>query len=136
VISRRAVLAGLLLPLAGCVHYPTVDDVGGTRIRTEKGRAVREAGRALVYCDVVSTGKFGDAITGVFTPVAKAQLVDGADASLPRLEIPGVTTVKFAPGGPHVVLTDLARPLTPGETFIVTLMFEKSGGIGVITVVE
>jgi copper(I)-binding protein len=137
VISRRAALAALLLPLAGCVHYPTVDDVGGTRIRTEKGRAVREEGRALVYCDVVSTGKFGDVITGVVTPVAKqAQLVDGAAASLPRLEIPGATTVKFAPGGPHVVLTGLSRPLTPGETFILTLLFEKSGGIGVVTVVE
>jgi copper(I)-binding protein len=52
------------------------------------------------------------------------------------LEIPGATTVKFAPGGPHVVLADLQRPLARGETFIVTLRFEKSGGIGVLTVVE
>jgi copper(I)-binding protein len=35
-----------------------------------------------------------------------------------------------------VVLADLQRPLTKGETFIVTLQFEKSGGIGVVTVVE
>jgi hypothetical protein len=136
VISRRAALAALLLPLAGCVHYPTVADVGGTRIRTERGRAVREEGRAVVYCDIVSTGKFGDVITGVSAPVARqARLVNGG-ATLPSLEIPGATTVKFAPGGPHVVLTDLPRPLTPGETFILTLQFEKSGGIGVVTVVE
>jgi copper(I)-binding protein len=137
VIAPRAALAALLLLLTGCVHYPTLEDVGGTRIRTERGRAVRQAGGALVYFEVVSTGKFGDVITGVSTPVAKqAQLVGTTGAPLTRPEIPGATTVKFTPDGPHVVLTDLQRSLTPGETFIVTLLFEKSGGIGVVTVVE
>jgi copper(I)-binding protein len=44
--------------------------------------------------------------------------------------------VKLTAEGPHVVLTGLQRPLVPRETFIVTLQFEKSGGIGVVTVVE
>jgi copper(I)-binding protein len=136
-MRRRAALTALVLLLAGCVHYPTIMDIGGTRIRTENGRAVPEEGRALVYFDVSSTGKFGDVITGVTAPVAKqAQLVDGSGASLTRLEIPGATTVKFAPGGPHIVLADLQRPLVPGDTFIVTLTFEKSGGIGIVTAVE
>lgn len=133
---RRAALAVLALLLAGCVYYPTIMDAGGTRIRTENGRAVREGTGALVYFDVNSTGKYGDIIVGVVAPVAKqAQVVNGT-TPVPRLEIPGATTVKFAPGGPHVVLADLQRPLTKGETFIVTLQFEKSGGIGVVTVVE
>jgi hypothetical protein len=135
-MARRAVLAALVLLLAGCVYYPTVADVGGTRIRTENGRAVLEGAGALVYFDVNSTGKYGDAIVGVAAPVARqAQVVSGS-APVGRLEIPGATTVKFAPGGPHVVLADLQRPLTKGETFIMTLQFEKSGGIGVVTVVE
>jgi copper(I)-binding protein len=133
---RRAALAALALVLAGCVQYPTIMDVGGTRIRTENGRAVREGAGALVYFDVNSTGKYGDTIVGVATPVARqAQVVSGGTPAA-RLEIPGATTVKFAPGGPHVVLAELQRPLTKGETFIVTLQFEKSGGIGVVTVVE
>jgi len=137
VIPRRAALAALLLLVAGCVHYPTIMDIGGTRIRTENGRAVRQEGRALVYFDISSTGKYGDVITGVTAPVAKqAQLVNGTGAPLTRLEIPGATTVKFAADGPHIVLADLQRPLAPGETFIVTLTFEKSGGIGIVTVVE
>jgi copper(I)-binding protein len=137
VTGRRAALAALVVLIAGCVHYPTVEDVGGPRIRTENGRALRQDGSALAYFDVVSTGKFGDVITGVATPVAKtARLVDAAGAPLARFEIPGTATVKLAPGGPHVVITDLLRALTPGETFIVTLLFEKSGGIGVIAVVE
>jgi copper(I)-binding protein len=136
-MPRRAALTALLLLLAGCVHYPTIMDIGGTRIRTENGHAVRQEGRALVYFDVSSTGKFGDVILAIAAPVAKqALLVDGAGAPLTRLEIPGATTVKFAPDGPHIVLADLQRPLVPGETFIVTLTFEKSGGIGIVTVVD
>jgi copper(I)-binding protein len=137
VITRRAALAALVLLLGGCVRYPSVVDVGGVRIRTEAGRAVVEGDRARVFFDVVSTGKFGDVIVGVTTPIAKqAQLVDATGAPLPRFEIPGATTAKFTADGPHVVLTGLVRPLVPRETFIVTLQFEKSGGIGVITVVE
>ena len=136
-ITRRTALAAVVLILAGCVHYPSVVDVGGTRIRTENGRTVRREDRALVYFDVSSTGKFGDVITDVIAPVAKqAQLVDATGAPLERFEIPGAATVKFTPDAPNVVLTELQRPLTPRETFILTLQFDKSGGIGVVTVVE
>ena len=134
---RRAAVLAVALLLAGCVHYPTVADVGGTNLRTANGRAVRQDGRTLVSFEVISTGKYGDVITALSTPVARqAQLVDAAGSPLVRLEVPGATTVKFTAGGPHAVLTDLQRPLTPGETFILTLMFEKSGGIGVVTLVE
>lgn len=134
---RRAALTALLVLVTGCVHYPTVMDVGGTNIRTASGRAARQDGGALVVFEVVSTGKFGDVITGVTTAVAKeARLVDAAGAPLARFEVPGATTVKFTAAGPHIVLTDLQRPLAPGETFIVTLLFEKSGGIGIVTAVE
>ena len=136
-IRRRAALAALVLLLPGCVRYPSVMDVGGVRLRTEHGRAVREGDRVRVFFDVLSTGKYGDVITGVAAPVAKqAQLVDAPGAPLARFEIPGATTVKFTPAGPHVVLTGLPRPLTPRETFILTLQFDKSGGVGVVTVVE
>ncbi len=136
-IPRRAALAAVVLILAGCVHYPSVVDVGGTRIRTENGRAVRDGDRLKVFFDVVSTGKYGDIITGISAPVARqAQLVDATGAPLARFEIPGAATVKFTPDAPNVVLTGLQRPLTPRETFILTLQFDKSGGIGVVTVVE
>jgi copper(I)-binding protein len=135
--SRRAVLVALLVLLGGCVHYPTVIDIGGVNVRGQNGRAVRQGDRLLVYFDLVSTGKFGDVIIAVYAPVARrVELVDANGGVLPRFEIPGTTTVKLAPEGPHVVLTDFARPLPPRETFIVTLVLEKSGGLGVVTVVE
>jgi copper(I)-binding protein len=134
---KVAALAVALVLVAGCVHYPTVMDAGGTRLRPDNGRAVLKADRALVYFDIKSTGKYGDVITGVSSPVAKqATLVSASGAPLTRLEVPGATTLSFRPEGPHVVLSDLTRALAPGETFIVTLLFEKSGGIGVITTVE
>jgi copper(I)-binding protein len=135
-VTRLALAVALLLT-AGCVHYPSVNDAGGTRLRPEKGRAVRQGDSAQVFFDINSSGKFGDVITAVYSPVARqAGLVDGAGAPLARLEVPGATTMRFTAEGPHVVLSDLTRPLAAGETFIVTLVFEKSGGIGVITTVE
>jgi copper(I)-binding protein len=134
---RAAVLAVALLLSAGCVSYPTVMDVGGPRLRPDKGRAVRQPNGAVVYFDIKSTGKYGDVITAVYSPVAKnAALVNAGGDPLMRFEIPGATTFKFTPEGPHVVLSELTRTLTPGETIIVTLIFEKSGGLGVITTVE
>ncbi len=134
---RRAALAALLLLTSGCVYYPTVMDTGGVRIRTENGRAVRRGGDLLVTFDVVSTGKYGDTVTGVVSPVAKqATLVNGTGGPVNRLEIPGAATVKFTPDGTHVVLGELQKPVERGETFIVTLLFEKSGGIGIVTLLE
>jgi copper(I)-binding protein len=141
-LLRRGALVALIAlvtsgALAGCVHYPTVMDVGGTNLRTNNGRAVPGDGGAVVTFEIVSTGKFGDVITGVTTVVAKqARLVDGAGAALTRYEVPGAATVKFTADGPHIVLSELARPLVKGENFIVTLTFEKSGGIGIVTAAE
>jgi copper(I)-binding protein len=134
---KAAALAVALLLTAGCVTYPTVMDVGGPRLRPDKGRAVRKADGAVVFFDIKSTGKYGDVITAVYSPVAKqAALVGAAGDPLARFEVPGATTFRFTAEGPHVVLSDLTRALTPGETIIVTLIFEKSGGLGVITTVE
>lgn len=37
------------------------------------------------------------------------------------------TTVKLTPGGYHLMLTDIKKPLKQGDTVIVTLNFEKAG---------
>lgn len=134
---RRAALAALLTLASGCVYYPTVMDTGGVRIRTENGRAVRQGPDLVVTFDVLSTGKYGDTIVGVVSPVAKqALLVNGTGGPVTRMDIPGAAIVKFTPDGAHVMLGTLQRPIERGETFIVTLLFEKSGGIGVVTLVE
>ena len=135
-MTRGAALALLLVLVAGCVYYPTVEDIGGVRIRPENGRAVRRADGLAVYLDLASTGKFGDALVGVVTPIGKGELVDASGVALARLEVPGTAAVPLTAEGPHVRVTELVRAVVPGEVIIVTLVFEKSGQLGVVTRVE
>jgi copper(I)-binding protein len=139
-VTARA-LAALTLAVAlasgACVHYPTVIDAGGTMVRPDKGRVVLQGDGAAVYFDLKSSGKYGDVITAVHTPVARqAQLVDAKGAPLSRLSVPGASVMKFTETGPHVVLGELTRPLAAGDTVIVTIVLEKMGGLGVIATVE
>jgi copper(I)-binding protein len=139
-VTARAFAAlalGVALASGGCVHYPTVMEAGGTMVRPDKGRLVRQGEGAAVYFDLKSSGKYGDVITAVHTPVARqAQLVDRGGSPLSRVEVPGATVMRFTEAGPHVLLSDLTRPLVTGDTIIVTLVLEKMGGLGVIAIVE
>jgi copper(I)-binding protein len=137
--ARPAAWLAILLALsvAGCVVHPSLKDMGGPRIRPENGRAVRGGEGAAFYADIKSTGEFGDVLLAASSPIARrAILVDAAGAPVARLDVPGAATVPLHPAGPHVVLADLTRALAPGESIIVTLQFQKSGNIGVVTVVE
>jgi copper(I)-binding protein len=44
-----------------------------------------------------------------------------------QIDVPADTTVELEPGGLHVMLLDVQRELTPGETIDVTLTFELAG---------
>jgi copper(I)-binding protein len=65
-----------------------------------------------------------------------ADVVAADGSPLGALMVPGMTRVDFRPDGPRIVLTELTQPLTPGDGVIVTLIFQKSGRIGVVSVVE
>ena len=45
------------------------------------------------------------------------------------LAISAGTPISMAPGGYHVMLTDLKHPLTSGQTFPLSLRFEKAGTV-------
>lgn len=131
------VLVALVALAAGCVHYPSVMDIGGTRIFPRHGHAVRDGAKLRFYVELDSSGKFGDVVTGIASPVARtAELVSASGAPLAELEVPGTQVVRLAPDGPHGVLSDLTREVKPGDTVIVTLTLRKSGGLGVVTVVQ
>ena len=133
----RSVLALTVLALGACVPYPTIEDIGSIRIQPANGRVVRDGNRAVFYADLNNTGKYGDVITRVETPVAgRATLVGPRGSSLGQLEVPAQTLVRLERNGPHVVLSELKRALEPGEVIVVTLVFEKIGALGVATLVE
>ena len=138
-MRRRAAPALLLLALVlgGCVYYPMIPDIGGIRIRPQNARAVSQPLGLAVYMDVDSSGKYGDTIVGATSEIAgSAVLVTPRGEPAGRLKIPGETVVRLSPEGPHIVLSDLTKSVTPGEVVLVTLLFEKIGRIGVPTRVE
>lgn len=129
-------LVGGLLA-GGCVYYPTVEDVGGVRLLPEHGRVVRNADGALFFVDINSTGMFEDAIVRVETPIAKrAQLLTQTGEPLTRITVPPTSLTRLHSGGERVALYELTRELKAGEVVIVTLFFEKSGALGVVSPVE
>ena len=52
------------------------------------------------------------------------------------LAVAAKTEVKFAPGGYHVMLEGLTRPLVARQEFGMTMRFAKAGAVSVIVLVE
>ncbi len=94
---------------------------------------------SAVYFVVVNEGDQPDALIGVISDVAeRAELhetkMEGDVAKMqpvPRVEIPARGKVEFRPRGLHVMLIGLKRDLQVGDTFTITLRFERSGEIQV-----
>jgi len=123
--------------LGGCVYYPTVEDVGGVRLVPEHGRIVRNGDGALFFVDINSTGMFEDAVVRAETPIAKrVQLLAQTGEPLTRIPVAPTSVTRLYPDGARVALSELTRELKAGEVVIVTLYFEKSGALGVVSPVE
>ena len=97
-----------------------------------------------VFLSVENKGDSADRLLRVSTPVAGTaelhQMV--MDAGVMRMRAIAGVDVKpgdrlvLQPGGYHVMLTDLKRPLQAGDSFPLTLGFEKAGSIEVNVMVE
>jgi len=55
---------------------------------------------------------------------------------LTSLDIPAIQPVTLKPGGEHIMLMGLNRPLREGQSFPLTLTFEKAGAREVAVAVE
>lgn len=97
-----------------------------------------------VYFDVRVTGA-GDALVAAAAEIAAdAQLHEIAtvDGSAMMREVAGGIaiapggSVSLRPGGYHVMLLGVAEPPAPGETFALTLEFERAGRVTVDVAVE
>jgi copper(I)-binding protein len=86
----------------------------------------------------------GDRLTGVSTPAAqKAEIhrmtMEGSVMKMRQvdgIDIPARQTVALKPGGYHIMLTGLAKPLEAGQSFPLTLDFAKAGEKQVTVTVE
>lgn len=97
-----------------------------------------------VFLSVANNGDRPDRLLTVSTPVAGIaelhQMVMDAGVmrmrAVPGLDVKPGDRLVLQPGGYHVMLADLKRPLQAGDTFPLTLGFEKAGSIEVSVVVE
>ncbi len=97
------------------------------------------------YLTLENKGKDGDKLVAVSTPRAKrvelhTMSMDGGVMRMREvdaIEIKPGASIKMRPGaGFHLMLMELAQPLKDGETFPMTVTFEKSGKVDVKAYVQ
>lgn len=95
-----------------------------------------EASNGAVYLTIKNTGSEDNALVGAKVPSSIAMQTQvhetKVDASgtmamseVDQIDLPAGKTVKLEPGGYHIMLMELVKPLEKGQTFKVTLQFES-----------
>ena len=92
---------------------------------------------AAVFLNIRNQGSVGDVLTAVETPVSgKASVhrskISNGIASMTMagpVKIPANSQVRLAPGGLHIMLMMLKKPLIKSKEFPLTLIFQKSGRV-------
>jgi periplasmic copper chaperone A len=136
-------LSALLLIML--VVAPAITTAQGNAIQIENAwsRAAMQGRIGVVYLTISDHGA-ADRLTGVSSPVAeKAELHEsfsegGVSKMRPvaSLAVDKDKPVVLAPGGYHIMLIDLKRPLNQGDAFPVTLTFANAGQVTVQVAVQ
>jgi copper(I)-binding protein len=126
-------LAALLLLVASC----SPDQPPELRLSDAWARETVSGQTATAaYLTIANRGGSADTLVAVGAPVpARASLHrtrrdDGIARMRPiegGLEIPPGESVRLEPGGPHIMIENLAGPLGAGETLRLTLRFTRTG---------
>jgi periplasmic copper chaperone A len=93
------------------------------------------AGVGAVYFSITNLGRKADRLTAISSPIAsRGEIHESRSAqgmlqmrAVAFVECPAGATVKSEPGGTHVMLLGLTRPLTAGMEFPLSLTFRDSG---------
>jgi copper(I)-binding protein len=96
------------------------------------------------YFVVHNNGETPDRLTGGSADFARVEIhemkTENGVMTMPELKnglnIPAYGTVRFTPGGYHVMFNHLMKPLVKGEKVKATLSFERAGQVGVEFPVE
>ena len=127
---NRIFPACLLLSLAAC-------SAPGPKIAVSDGwaRETGPAASAAAYL-TIQNGGGADELTGVRSTIGKASLHESSmDGGVMRMRaiapgeglvVPSNGKLVLAPGGAHVMIAGLKRPLETGDRLSLTLTFDKS----------
>ncbi|MEO5374738.1 MAG: copper chaperone PCu(A)C [Alphaproteobacteria bacterium] len=132
-VAVAAVVAVVMLPAqALAAEGLTVDKVWA--------RIVPGAGdTGAVFMTITNGGSKADALTGAATDVAKmaelhTHIHEGEVMRMRKVDsipVPAGGTVALKPGGDHVMLMGLTRPVKPGDMVPLTLTFRDGGTVAV-----
>jgi copper(I)-binding protein len=135
--------AGMLLSALVLAPVVSLAQSDGIQIENAWSRAAMQGRIGVVYLTIVDQGA-ADHLTGVSSPVTdKAELHESfSEAGVSKmrpvasLALDQGKRIVLAPGGSHIMLMDLKRPLNQGDTFPVTLTFAKAGQVTVQVTVQ
>jgi copper(I)-binding protein len=106
-------------------------------------RPAAKGGNAAGYLTIANSGP-ADVLLAVESPVATASLhrssMQGGMATMRQmaagLPAPARQTVVLSPGGDHIMLAGLTRPLSQGQKIPATLVFQRAGRVKIEISVE
>lgn len=137
-MKKPAALAALLLLACGSDPAPPAIEVQDAWARAP----LPGQSSSAVYATIRNSGG-SDRLLRVSSPVGTASLHSTTnDSGIVRmraaadLEIPSRSTVELEPGGTHVMISGLNRPLEVGQGVRIELGFARSGNRQVMAVVR
>jgi hypothetical protein len=135
------IAAALSLTLAAIFASADGASAGSVMVTQAYARAsaTPTAKSGAAYVSLMNHAAEADRLLSAVTPAAKtteihkSEVVDGVMKMAPvgPLEIPGMGMLEMKPGGYHVMLMGLVKPLKKGEEIEITLTFEKAGEVKV-----
>lgn len=142
---KRAILSltALFLASTAFAHEVKVGDL--QIIHAAIPAPAPTAQSAAGYMAISNEGKTADRLLGIEVDFAAKAMVhntefnaDGVASMMhvPALDIPAEDTVVLEPGGYHIMLMGLNKPLHEGDMLPATLIFEKAGRVGMAFMVD
>ena len=97
--------------------------------------AMMSGATSAAYMTLVNAGDTPDRLLSVSSDAAQDVQLHTSEMDnnvmrmreVPAIDVPANGEATLKPGGYHVMLLDLTRDLTPGETITLTLTFEQAG---------
>lgn len=129
--------ASLIVSAPAAMACETVT-IGDLTVEHAWSKATIGAGRpGVFYVGITNAGSADDALIGIATPAAGMPMlhetvVQDGIASMPHamsIPVPAGQSVQLSPGGYHGMLIGLTTALKEGDSFPVTLIFEKAGEV-------
>ena len=131
-ISAVIIFAIILLITNGCVSSQSID------IQDAWARPGYQGDNSAVYFKINNPTDQGDGLIGADSDIAGAteihlsKMDESGTMKMERQELVGIpakSSTELSPGGLHIMLVNLVKDLSTGDTFPLTLEFQRVGEI-------